>query len=144
MLDIAVVDAELNTSSNIADLLRQSIWQLEVPASGRHLLEGEGPSSSFDGDERRHVRVRKKCWGAIRHQTSLPAIPRLESWHAILVLNLSKSGLGFLHSAQLFPTERLVVCCGNLQLREIQIASCRRIGSRCYLIGAAFGSRSAN
>ncbi|MBM4003428.1 MAG: hypothetical protein FJ295_09105 [Planctomycetes bacterium] len=63
------------------------------------------------------------------------AIARPAESHAILVINMSRSGVGFLHSASLFPCERVRLMVGD-RACELEIKACRRLATGCFLLGA--------
>jgi len=69
---------------------------------------------------------------------SLPDLPREETWRGVYTTTLSRNGLGFLHTEQLFPCEQLQVLlpCGHAGL--VEIAWCRRLAQRCFEVGARF------
>jgi hypothetical protein len=54
----------------------------------------------------------------------------------VLTLEFSKCGLGFLHSEQLFPGELIEVCLPDKSPQIAEITGCRKLGQRCYRIGA--------
>lgn len=91
-------------------------------------------------DDRRRFR-RFRCRGenttaALRVRHSLPAINRPESWHKVYMCDLSRSGVGFLHSEVLFPHESQQLMLPDGRKLEIEIARCTRIQDRCFQVGA--------
>lgn len=135
MLEFTAETEFLSTAPSIDIDGARVICDLTIPASQRHLLEGHGASSSYSGDERRHLRVRRRGWGVMQTRPSLPAIARAAESHAILVINMSRSGIGFLHSASLFPCERVRLMVGDHGC-ELEIKACRRLAAGCFLLGA--------
>ncbi|MBN2476776.1 MAG: PilZ domain-containing protein [Pirellulales bacterium] len=106
----------------------------ESPLEGKMLL-----GSSFD--QRRFPRFQIRVCGALRYRQSLPALPRAEAWHRVFARDISRCGLAFLHSEQLFPREqmRLVLPDGKESL--IEVARCRQIQPRCFEVGVRFVER---
>ena len=64
----------------------------------------------MQGDRRRFPRM--ICRG--KHPSgpgvsSSPALPRPQEWHGVYTLDISRGGIGFLHSEPLYPGERMRV-----------------------------------
>jgi len=112
--------------------------RLQIPAEFAGRLEGSGVVPSKQGDVRRHPRFRLKLRAAIEYQPTLKAIPRQTELHAVRVLDISCGGIGFLHSEQLFPCERLMITLRDDSRKAVEVACCRRIGPNCYHIGTHF------
>ena len=111
---------------------------LVIPAELGSKLEETGVVPSRNGDVRRHPRFRLRLRAAIQYQHTLKAIPRQEELHAVRVLDISCGGVGFLHSEQFFPGERLRITLRDDSVKTIEVACCRRLGHRCYHIGSHF------
>lgn len=86
-------------------------------------------------ERRRFVRhaFRTKC--ILELVTSLPAIERNESLFVVYGRDVSRSGFAFLHVREMYPDEecRLWLPTQRVFLR---VARCRRLNSRCFLVGA--------
>jgi hypothetical protein len=54
------------------------------------------------------------------------------------MMDLSRSGLRFLHGEQLFPLERMRVVLPDGKRRLIEVKWCRRVQDRCYEVGCTF------
>ena len=79
-------------------------------------------------DVRRHRRVYcrgEKHRAALGLKQSLPALARLSAWQGIYTGDFSKQGCGFLHSAILYPGERLPLILLTGSQRMIEVAWCR-------------------
>lgn len=98
----------------------------------------EVAATSADVDRRRFRRQRVFCVAALQHATTLRALPRIEEWHKILVRDVGRGGVGFLHSQQLYPSERLQMVFPNLQTHYIEVVRCRKLGDQCFEVGAQF------
>ena len=58
--------------------------------------------------------------------------------------NVSRDGIGLLHSEPLYPRENMRLLLLNGQLATIEIVNCRRLGPRCFEVGAqVFSSRDS-
>ena len=75
---------------------------------------------------------------ALQHGTSLPALPRPVQWHKVVLCDISRSGVRFLHSEQIRPTEQMLLVMPDFKRRYVEIVRCRRLGDRYFEIGARF------
>ena len=90
------------------------------------------------GDRRRHPRYHYRVYAALEHRQTLPSLPRPQQWHLIFTKDLSRGGLSFLHSEQLFPCERLRVVLPRKGMNLIEIVICNRVQEGCFQAGARF------
>ena len=63
------------------------------------------------------------------------AIPRADAKHVVLMKDLSRQGVAFLHAAQLFPGERVELTLPTGRI-AYTVVRCLRHNHRCYEIGA--------
>jgi hypothetical protein len=77
---------------------------------------------------------------ALEHRQSLPALPRADTRHVVYTKDVSRGGIGFLHSEPLFPMEQFRLALPDGKSRTIEVVRCRRIQQRCFEIGAVFVS----
>jgi hypothetical protein len=112
--------------------------RLVVPENQRQLLERAGVVPSFDGDVRRFPRCYAVGRAELRCYQGLPAFSRPQERHAIMMIDLSRGGIGFLHSEQLFPGERAVVALAGGKEVHVEVQWCRRLGEQCYQVGGRF------
>ena len=111
---------------------------LLIPDELKGTLERSGVAPSQAGDVRRHPRYRLRLRAAIEYLSELPAFTRQSELHAVRLLDISCGGVGFLHSEQLFPCERLLVTLRDGTTRAVEVACCRRVGHQRYHIGTHF------
>lgn len=122
----------------LSERLAACACDVELPAVWENFFEQSGVMPTFDGDGRRFPRFYARRQAALEHRPTLPAKPRARTWRGVYLKNVSRQGLGFLHSEQLFPSERMRIMLSDDLLREIEVIHCRRIRRRCYEIGARF------
>jgi hypothetical protein len=74
-------------------------------------------------------------------------------WHIVRMIDVSRSGLAFYHSEQLFPTERLQIVFKSQKIlsllnsgpnRYIEVVRCRYIQRNCFEVGACFVNARKN
>ena len=97
-----------------------------------------GPLPTRYSDRRRHPRFHYRLCAALEHRQTLPSLPRPRQWHQIFTKDLSRGGLSFLHSEQLFPRERMRLVLPRRGMSQIEIVCCNRVQEDCYQVGARF------
>lgn len=98
-------------------------------------------ATPLENDQRRFPRL--ACGGAqakaaLEYRTTLPGRPREATAWGIYPVSVSRGGMAFLHSEQLFPGEKFTVRISAEKTYEVEVARCRRIGPRCFEIGTKF------
>jgi hypothetical protein len=101
-------------------------------------LKRQGPLPTVEGDRRRFVRFACRARGVLRRQSTFPAIPPDTAYYLVLVMDVSRSGVGFLHELQLLPRERCELWIEGGRRHTIEIVRCRRLQDRCYEVGGRF------
>jgi hypothetical protein len=76
-------------------------------------------------------------------KTSLPAVPRPKSVISVFVADIARGGIGLLVDRVFYPEERLTLNIPTLGLKQIVVRRCRRLGDRCFELGAEFGTEQA-
>jgi hypothetical protein len=112
--------------------------EVELPAAWSDFFDHRGPTPTCPRERRRFPRPYLRAMAALRHQRSLPALARSTTWHKVYTKDVSRAGVGFLHSEQLFPMEQMRLVMPDGRCRRIEVVRCRRIQERCFEIGATF------
>jgi len=107
---------------------------------------GEGflqPSPTY-ADQRQYPRF--ACRGtqgraALEYQHSLPAISRVHRIWRVYLMDLSRSGIRFLHGEPLYPREWMRIVLSDGKRRGIEVQWCLRIQKDCYAIGTRFSEQ---
>jgi hypothetical protein len=118
----------------VAELTCRITLTAELAAS----LQAQRPPPSMAGDNRRFVRFACFSRGILECGQTLPAIERRPEKFLVLIKNLSRSGMCWLHEAQLFPRERCQLWMEGRRPLNLEVARCRRLHAGCYEIGAKF------
>ncbi|MFQ5734903.1 MAG: hypothetical protein ACE5KM_23455 [Planctomycetaceae bacterium] len=112
--------------------------EIELPLQWKSAyFEEKGVLHTVPDERRRFARHRFRTKGVLEIETSLPAFERPPAKHAVLIRDISRSGVGFLHTEQLFPMERCRMWLPTNRT-HITIYSCREFNASCFLIGAQF------
>jgi len=120
----------------IAEMLDRLECEVELPSSWEDFFERTGRLATLPGDKRRYPRHYLRVAAALQHRQTFPALPRAAAWHKVYTKDISRCGLAFLHSQQLFPRERMRIILPDGQSRIVEVLRCRRIQRRCYEVGA--------
>ncbi len=94
--------------------------------------------SSGPGEKRGFVRQHCRTIAALQYRHSFPHLLRPSAWCRVYTINISRNGLMFYHSDQLFPKEQALIILPTGKARVIEIARCRWIREHCFEIGARF------
>ena len=104
-------------------------------------VEGADNNESFIAvyeESRRHHRWNFCSTAALEYRQSFPSMRRPSGWHRVYTVNVSRGGLSFLHSEQLFPQELAEIVFLDGSTHQIKIVRCCWIQERCFEIGARF------
>jgi hypothetical protein len=113
----------------------------QIPQKLREDFEKTGATPVPGDDVRRYRRMYcrgEKHRAALEVRQSLPKLAREAAWYGVYTNDFSKLGCGFLHSAALYPGERLRVILLTGVERTIEVEWCRRLDKNCYAIGSQF------
>lgn len=110
--------------------------QLPQPAAEYFAVCGELPSIA--DEQRRYIRRHLRVTAALHYRRSLPELRRESCWFKVLVRDVHRKGISFLHSEQLFPTEQMLLVLLDGKRRKIEVMRCNRLGDHCYTVGADF------
>lgn len=114
------------------------IDRLLIPPEVADNLEARKAAPPQPSDMRQYPRRYVVAKAVVQYQGGLPAFPRPPQLHRVVVADISRRGLRFLHSEQLYPGEQAVVqVTGGKQMR-VEIARCRKLAEQCYEVGVKF------
>jgi hypothetical protein len=106
-----------------------------VPSEWKDFFTRRGPMTSLGDEYRRFVRQHFPSRALLELTTSIAAIPRADAKHVVLMKDLSRQGVAFLHATQLFPGERVELTLPTGRI-AYTVVRCLRHNHRCYEIGA--------
>jgi hypothetical protein len=111
---------------------------VELPSSWR---EGLGQAERIPtrlNERRRHARYRLRVCAALGYRQTFPGLQRANGWHQVFTTTVSRGGLSFLHSEQLFPRERMWFFLPRQGISCVEIVWSARVQERCFHVGARF------
>ncbi len=103
--------------------------RIKLPDEWSDYFSRSGPLKTKYNDERRFHRTFVRGKAIIRRDGEL---------HTVYTKDVSRMGLGMIHSEQLFPCERIQIWLPNRLSYWLRIARCVRIKQLCYECGATF------
>jgi len=123
-------------SDDLTALLKTLPNRVVIPPGWKRdsARRGEMPAA-YHNDTRRFVRVPCLASAVLEVESTLPYFPRDPELHSILMKDISRQGVGFLHHQQLFPRERVQLLLPNGKLSYV-VCRCLRHNERCFEIGA--------
>ena len=127
---------ESNDSRRLTKLLAACECDVAVPSEWQERLSRRGTIPSISGDRRRYIRHRFVCRAIIEYDTTYPAIPRGPTFKQVVTRDLSRGGIAFLNSEQLFPGEQVSLW-GRQGKLAFVVVRCVEHNDHCFEIGAA-------
>lgn len=109
--------------------------QVQIPEEWNDFFDKRGPVPTRYDDERRQF-----CRFLLRAKMVLIDRKQL---HCVWSVDVSRSGIAFLHARQLLPKQRLWICLPDGKATRIRVVRCSSVGKSCYLCGAKFISDDA-
>lgn len=122
----------------LIDVVGPLKYELALPAEPEDYFGASGAVPSIPEDQRRYVRTQLRVVAALQYRRSLAKLDRKSEWYKIVMRDISRSGVSFLHSQQVYPTEQLMLVMPDCKPRCIEVTRCRRIDTLCYEVGANF------
>lgn len=119
-------------------LLARCRDDLRLSPQAELLLEQRGFAPSQEKERRRYPRMRTNYQAPLQVIATLPAVHRSAEWHAVRLTDLSRQGVGLLHSRQLYPTERVRLVIQNGAMQQAEVIWCQRLSECCYRVGCSF------
>ena len=126
---------EEDYSKLLTRLLEACECDLAVPSEWKDSLGQRGVIPSIPGDQRRFVRHHFRDWAVLECDETFPSIPREHTMAQVLTRDISRSGIAFLHSDQLFPGERISLWL-SVGKRSFVVQRCVQHNENCFEIGA--------
>ena len=122
-------------ADKIDELVSKLPCDVELPGEWHDFFSQQGFRQPIPDDRRRYARRYMPAKAILEITDPLPAYGREQLVLAVYTRDISREGVSFLISDQLFPSES-----GRLWLSDrrlaIEVACCRRLNSRCFIVGA--------
>jgi hypothetical protein len=127
---------EEDYSELLNKLLETCECDLAVPREWQDRLTRRGVIQPVQDDRRQYIRHYFTCRGVLEYDETFPSIPREHTYAQVMTSDVSRCGIAFLHSEQLFPTERISLWLPTGK-RTYVVERCVEQNENCYEIGAA-------
>ena len=122
-------------STNLTKLLATCQCELVIPSHFKEGLSKKGVFPTISDDRRRFVRYHFNSRAILEFGPTLPTIPREPTTAQIITRNISRGGVAFLHSEQLFPGERVTLWFPTSK-HEYTVVRCTGQNDHCFEIAA--------
>jgi hypothetical protein len=116
-------------------LLEACECDVAVPSEWQDRLTRRGVIPSISGDRRKYIRHYFNGRSVLEYDETFSSIPREHTTAQVVTRDLSRNGIGFLHSEQLFPGERVSLWL-PIGKRTYVVARCVEHNDKCFEIGA--------
>lgn len=118
-------------------LLDRLRCRIQLPEQLADLENRRGILPAEPNDMRRTARV--YCPGKVLVESfaTLPAVPRNHQYVVGYSVDISTTGIRFLHDTELYPGESVTLWTSAQRL-TCTVVRCRRLNSHCYEVGATF------
>ena len=123
-------------SRQLNKLLEACECDLAVPSEWQDRLTRRGVIQPIPGDRRRYVRHHFNGQGVLEYDETFSSIPREHTIAKVATRDVSRGGIAFLHSEQLFPGERVSLWL-PIGKRSYVVERCVEHNDSCFEIGAA-------
>jgi hypothetical protein len=131
---------EDNYSEQLTRLLETCECDIAVPGEWQERMTRRGVIPSVQGDRRQFVRHYFHARVVLEFKQTLPAIPRRHTIVQAMTGDLSRAGIAFLHSDQLFPGERVSLWLSRGK-RSFIVVRCVQRNENCFEIGAVVADK---
>lgn len=103
--------------------------RIKLPDEWSDFFSRSGPLNTKFDDERRYRRSFVRGKAIIRHNDEL---------HTVYTKDISRMGLGLIHSEQLLPCEQIQIWLPSRLSYWLRVVRCVRIKELCYECGTTF------
>ena len=100
--------------------------EIQIPSTWTDFFERRGPMPVLFTDERRFPRYFFRKRAVLKHGKKLSKV---------YTKDISREGLSFLHSRQLYPCTEVLVWLSSEQCVHLTVARCLRVRDCCYECG---------
>ena len=122
-------------SRDLSKLLETCECDLAVPSEWLDCLTRRGVIQPIPDDRRKYIRHHFGSQSVLEYDQTLSSIPREYSIAQVMTRDLSRSGIAFLHSDQLFPGEQVSLWL-SIGKRSYIVERCVEHNDNCFEIGA--------
>ena len=121
----------------------KAVRHLPLPMLDEDLLHITAGGGAVWGDSRRFPRFAASAEAQLQGEGTFAAAGHAPCTQTVLLRDLSRGGLRFLHGGQLFPGERCGIKMPNGSAMRLEVIWCRRMGAGIYMSGCRFFSVAA-
>jgi PilZ domain len=125
----------IDHSKRLESLIDRLDWSIELPPDWSNYFAESGESNVLPNDERQSRRIKVRTLSVLHVEHAIPSLPRPSVPLGVYTHDFSRRGCGFISPVQLLPEEVVRLLLPTLWMR-LRIVRARRVGPRCYEIGA--------
>jgi hypothetical protein len=132
---------EEDYSKHLSKLLDTCECDLAVPSEWKDRLAQQSVIDPIREERRKYVRHHFIHRAVLECDQTVPSIPREPTLTQVVTSNVSRQGIGFLHSEQLFPGEQITLWLPIGKLAYV-VERCVEHNDNCYEIGAKLAGKT--
>ena len=121
-------------SRQLNKLLGACECDLAVPSEWQDRLTRRGVIQPIPGDRRKYVRHHFNGLAVLEYDETFSSIPREHTIARVVTRDVSRNGIAFLHSEQLFPGERVSLWLPTGE-RSYVVMRCIEHNDKCFEVG---------
>lgn len=126
---------EIGYDDRLSDIQDGLPCEVVLPEWWKNIEKGKASAPIMESDLRRFLRLGAPGVAVCELLCNLPAIQRATAFMKVYTKDISRGGIGFFTSLQLYPGEDLIMWTRAGKL-SYSVARCRKHGDRCFEVGA--------
>ena len=126
---------EINDSRIVSKLLSQMTSSVELPENW-DVVDGQ-LAGTLDGDTRQWPRKHFCRTALLQVIDTIPVLTasRVDSFSKVFTKDVSRHGISFYHSTQLYPTEICKIWVSTDEVWQVRVVRCSKLAENRYLVG---------
>lgn len=109
-----------------------------LPEVDEKILRSTQSGGPVWSDQRRSVRYPSNARCVVESEGTYATCELSHGSQEVLLRDLSRGGMRFLHGAQIYPGERFVICIGRDRRLTLEAVWCRRVAPGVFVTGCRF------
>ena len=128
-----------HANQTVEQLPAQVKCEVELPPEWNDRRQlAKGPLPTVSNDRRRFPRFHYRVRAILQCRETFPARRCSREAYMVYTETISRGGLIFLHSEQLFPSQQIRIYLPGGMPQDLQVVRCRQLHERCFEVGARF------
>ena len=127
-------------SRHLKRLIEVCEFDVAIPRQLQDRLTQRGVIDPVADDRRKYIRHHFNSQAVLEYDETFPSIPRQHTIAQVVTCDVSRSGMAFLYSEELFPGERVSLWL-PIGKRSYVVARCVEHNENCFEIGVTVADK---